>query len=145
MSQTASAPDQAPAVESCPLPEALQHRNAIVFATQISLIYLSAPTLYVGFVQAGLCKRLHTSDTVANLPSTVFLFMIGVPILVAWLFPQARLLKRILAGAFGLSAVMGLAMAGALLVARADTLILATLVLQAGVLGACNGLINVLG
>lgn len=145
MSKAPSASPSETEPDSCPLTPRLQSRNAFIFAAQISLIYLSAPALYVGFVQAGLCKRLQTSDTIANLPSTVFLFMIGVPIIVAWLFPQARLLKAILSSSFGLSAVMGLVMAGTLIAAPSNTLIIATLVLQAGVLGACNGLINVLG
>jgi len=129
---------------SCRLEARLQNRNALIYAAQVSLIYLSAPALYVGFVQAGLCKRLHTSDTIANLPSTVFLFMVWVPIVVAWLFPQARLLKKSLTYAYGLMAIMGVGMAAVLVATSSDTLIVATLVLHAGVLGAANGLVNVL-
>jgi len=50
--------------------------------------------LGLGFTQAALCKRLHASDTLANLPSTVYLAMPWCPIIVAWLYPQARFLKR---------------------------------------------------
>lgn len=144
MTQTTPAAEPPDETGGCRLEPRLQNRNALIYAAQVSLIYLSAPALYVGFVQAGLCKRLHTSDTIANLPSTVFLFMVWVPIVVAWLFPQARLLKKSLTYAYGLMAVMGVGMAAVLVVSPSDTLIVATLVLHAGVLGAANGLVNVL-
>ncbi|MDI1334932.1 MAG: hypothetical protein PSU94_02010 [Lacunisphaera sp.] len=136
----------APPAESghCGLEPRLQNRNALIYAAQVSLIYLSAPALYVGLVQAGLCKHLHTSDTIANLPSTVFLFMVWVPIVVAWLFPQARLLKKSLTYAYGLMAVMGIGMAVVLVATSSARLIIGALVLHAGVLGAANGLVNVL-
>ena len=144
MTKATSAPAPQDEPSSCQLEPHLQNRNAFIYAAQVSLIYLSAPALYVGFVQAGLCKRLHTSDTIANLPSTVFLFMVWVPIVVAWLFPQARLLKKTMTCAFGLMAVMGAGMAAMLVAAPSDALIIGTLVLHAGVLGASNGLVNVL-
>jgi MFS family permease len=71
-----------------------QNRNTLVYAAIIAMVYLTAPTLYVGAVQATLCKRLETSDTLANVPSTVYLAMAWFPVVVAWLFPQARHLKR---------------------------------------------------
>jgi hypothetical protein len=117
---------------SCQLEPRLQNRNALLYAAQVSLIYLSAPALYVGFVQAGLCKRLHTSDTIANLPSTVYLLMVWIPIVVAWLFPQARLLKRTLFYGYCAMAGMGVVMAATLVAAPSDTLIVVTLVLHAG-------------
>lgn len=144
MTKTTAAAEPPDETGGCELEPRLQNRNALIYAAQVSLIYLSAPALYVGFVQAGLCKRLHTSDTIANLPSTVFLFMVWVPIVVAWLFPQARLLKKSLACAYGLMAVMGVGMAAVLFTTSSDTLIVTTLVLHAGVLGAANGLVNVL-
>jgi hypothetical protein len=144
MTKTTAAAEPLDESGSCRLEPRLQNRNALIYAAQVSLIYLSAPALYVGFVQAGLCKRLHTSDTIANLPSTVFLFMVWVPIVVAWLFPQARLLKKSLTYAYGLMAVMGVGMAAVLVATSSGTLIVATLVLHAGVLGAANGLVNVL-
>jgi len=128
----------------CRLEPHLQNRNALIYAAQVSLIYLAAPALYVGFVQAGLCKHLHTSDTIANLPSTVFLAMVWVPVVVAWLFPQARLLKTTMGLAYGLMAVMGLAMAAVLVAAPSDILIISALIVHAGVLGATNGVANVL-
>ena len=129
---------------SCRLEPRLQNRNALIYAAQTSLIYLSAPALYVGFVQAGLCKRLHTSDTIANLPSTLFLSMPWVPVVVAWLFPQARLLKKIMGFAFGLMAFMGAGMAAVLVTAPSNGLIIGALVVHAGVLGAAVSVANVL-
>lgn len=95
-------------------------------------------------MQAGLCKRLHTSDTIANLPSTLFLSMPWVPVVVAWLFPQARLLKKIMGFAFGLMAFMGAGMAAVLVTAPSNGLIIGALVVHAGVLGAAVSVANVL-
>ena len=52
------------------LEDRLQRRNILLYVSKWCLIYLAAPVLYVGFVQAGLCKRLGASDFVANLPSS---------------------------------------------------------------------------
>ncbi|MDB6169554.1 MAG: transporter, major facilitator family [Verrucomicrobia bacterium] len=129
----------------CPLELRLQIRNCRIYAAQISLTYLAAPALYVGFVQAGLCKRLHTSDVVANLPSTVFLGMAWVPLVVTWLYPAARQFKMMMGLSYSLSALMGIALAATLLAQPSGGLIVAALVVHAGVLGAANGVINIMG
>jgi hypothetical protein len=129
----------------CPLEGKLQIRNCRIYAAQISLTYLAAPTLYVGFVQAGLCKRLHTSDTIANLPSTVYLAMTGVPVLVTWLYPEARQFKPIMARAYGLMALIGLLLAAVLLAPVSSSLTVGALLVHAAVLGAGNGITNIMG
>jgi len=129
----------------CPLERPLQIRNCRIYAAQISLTYLAAPTLYVGFVQAGLCKRLHTSDTIANLPSTVYLAMTCVPVIVTWLYPEARQFKTMMARAYGLMALIGLLLAGVLLAPVSSRLTVTALVVHAAVLGAGNGVTNIMG
>ena len=140
----APAPDTGDATD-CRLEPRLQNRNALIFAANISLIYLAAPALYVGFVQAGLCKHLHTSDTIANLPSAVYLAMAWGPVAIAWLFPQARLLKLIMGFAYGLMAAMGAGVAAVLIAEPSSGLIIGALVVHAAVLGAANGIANILG
>jgi len=39
-----------------PLSDRDQTHNLVLYASNISLIYLSAPVLYVGIVQAALCE-----------------------------------------------------------------------------------------
>lgn len=140
----AAAPASREAAE-CSLEPRLQNRNALIYAAQVSLIYLAAPALYVGFVQAGLCKRLHTSDMIANLPSTVFLAMAWGPVAVAWLFPQARLLKKMMGFGYSVTAAIGLGMAALLVAQPSSAFIIGGLVLHAAVLGITNGVVNVLG
>ena len=111
----------------------------------ISLTYLGAPTLYVGFVQAGLCRRLHTSDTLANLPATVNLSMVWVSVVIAWLFPQARLLKKALGLAYGLIAAACAGVAVVLIARLSDGYIVGALVVHAAVAGAANSVVAVLG
>jgi len=132
------------AEDARPLDARIQNRNTLIYATQISLTYLAAPTLYVGFVQAGLCKRLLTSDTVANLASTVYLGMAWCPVVIAWLIPQARRLKATLGWAYALMAAMGFLVSIVLMTALSSTLIISALVVHAAVLGAANGVVNVL-
>lgn len=139
----ATAPDIGDATD-CRLEPRLQNRNALIYATQISLIYFAAPALYVGFVQAGLCKHLHTSDTIANLPSTVYLAMAWAPVVMVWLVPQARLLKTTLGFAYGLIAAIGAGVAAVLIAEPSSGLIIGALVVHAAVLGAANGVVNVL-
>ncbi len=38
-----------------------QKRNALIYASLISLTFFAAPVLYIG-IQAGLCKHLHDQD-----------------------------------------------------------------------------------
>jgi MFS family permease len=128
----------------CSLERRVQNRNALIYAAQVSLVYLAAPALYVGFVQAGLCKHLNTSDTIANLPSTVYLWMAWGPIVVASLFPQARLLKPTMVAALSLMAAMGLGVAAVLVMDPSSTLIINTLVVHAAVLGVANGVVFIL-
>ncbi|MBL9215581.1 MAG: MFS transporter [Opitutaceae bacterium] len=141
----AKAPAPADLTGDCRLDPKLQNRNALLYAAQISLIYLAAPALYIGFVQAGLFKHMHTSDTVANLPSTVFLSMAWAPVVVAWLFPQARALTRIIGLSYWLMALMGGLVALALFADVSEPVLIAAIIAHAAVIGAANPVANVLG
>lgn len=120
-----------------------QNRNALIYASLVSLTYLAAPVLYIG-IQAGLCKRLHASNAMANLPSTVFAAMAWFPVIIAWLFPQARLLKKTLSLAYGLMSLTGLLIAVLMISRPSNEIIIWSLVVQAALLGCCNGVISIL-
>jgi len=122
----------------------LQNRNALLYAAVVSLTYLGAPALYVGFVQASLCKHLNTSNTMANLPATVFLAMVWVSVVVAWLFPQARLLKTALSFAYGSMAGASALVAVVLISGLPDGFVIASLIVHAGVVGAANSVVGVM-
>lgn len=128
-----------------PLTEREQRRNVLLYAAQISITYFAAPAIYIGFMQASLCKRLETSDTIANLPSTVYLSMAWTTVVIAWLFPQARWLKRLLAGAYLLMAGAGLMVATVLVIQPSTSLIVTSLVVHGALVGISVPLIGVLG
>jgi hypothetical protein len=90
-------------------PSDLKHQklNALIYASLISLNYFAAPVLYIG-IQTGLFKHIHTSDTMANLPTTLYLAMAWFPVIIAWLFPQASLLKTIISLSYGTMALTSL-------------------------------------
>jgi hypothetical protein len=120
------------------VPLDVQKKNSRIFASILSLNFLIAPVLYVGFVQAALCKRLGTSDTLANLPSTLYLSMAWSGVILAWLYPQARLLKRIMSTVYGLIAALGAMVTIVLLLEAPDAVIIGAIMLHALLLGASN-------
>ena len=89
------------------LEDRLQRRNVFLYVCKWSLIYLAAPVLYVGFVQAGLCKRLEASDFVANLPSSAYLLLAAFPMIMAWAVPQVRYLRLVMMIGYVITAMMG--------------------------------------
>ncbi|MEA3403169.1 MAG: hypothetical protein U9R79_18145 [Armatimonadota bacterium] len=121
----------------------LQTRNAAIFAATVSLIYLAAPVLYIGFTQAALLERLGASKTVANLPSTAYLSMAPMTVIAAWLIPQARLLRKAIAVSFFATAAVGGVVAAVLVLpgAKWDGLRIASLLVHAIVVGIANGVI----
>jgi hypothetical protein len=78
------------------LPESAQFRNGLVFMTAMSLIYLIAPVTYVGVLHATILDSLEASDTVANLPESVYLWVTPLPLLIAWFWPSPQLLRPML-------------------------------------------------
>lgn len=144
-SSSPDTPTPAAADDPALLSEGDQRRNALIYAAQISITYFAAPAIYIGFMQASLCKRLETSDTIANLPSTVYLAMAWTTVVIAWLFPQARLLKRLLSGAYLLMAAAGLMVAAVIVVQPGTAAIVTALVIHAAMVGISVPLIGVLG
>ena len=78
------------------VPESAQLRNGLVFMTSTSLIYLIAPVTYVGVLHATILDSLQASDTVANLPEAVYLWVTPLPVLIAWFWPSPQLLRPML-------------------------------------------------
>src|SRR3954453_15212682 len=72
-------------------------RNMACFAAIICLGYLSAPVQYVDVIHAALCNKLGASKTIANLPTAVGAFFGLVPLVIAWLLPQTRWLRPVVA------------------------------------------------
>lgn len=99
----------------CPLSAREQTRNLLLYAANVTLIYVGAPVLYVGLVQASLCEKLGASRTVSNLPSTLYFWMTMLPIVVAWYFCAVRHLKPVLVVAYLISAVTGAMVVASLL------------------------------
>ena len=62
-------------------------RNGYIFFISYWFIYLAAPVLYVDVVQAALCDKLGANATLANLPSSAYLFGCLAPILLTWVLP----------------------------------------------------------
>jgi MFS family permease len=62
--------------------------NGLIFFSSYVFVYLAAPVLYVGVVQAALCDKLGASATVSNLPSTAWLFGNLAPLFFASAIPH---------------------------------------------------------
>src|SRR5262249_51345077 len=62
--------------------------NGWVFTLCYALIYLAAPVVYIGVVQAALCDRLGASATIANLPASTYMLGQIAPLFCSWLVPH---------------------------------------------------------
>jgi MFS family permease len=120
---------------ACPLTEREQMRNVILFGVNTWLFYIAAPVLLVGNTQATLCKKLGASDTVCNLPGAAYLVMASAPILVAWLFPQVALFKRILIVSYAILAGTGAAVAAVLVMPLPDWIKIIAVILEGALTG----------
>src|ERR1051325_6966824 len=67
----------------------MDRRNGLIFFLSYVMIYLSAPAVYVGVVQAALCNHLGASATVANLPASAYLLGQAAPLICSWLVPHS--------------------------------------------------------
>jgi hypothetical protein len=128
-------PSAEPFSGDCPLPVHLQTRNAMIFGSMISLVYLAAPVVYIGLTQAALLQRLQASDKLANLPSTFYQAMTPLPVLFAWYFCYVRQLRRVLSSAYFVVAGMGALVTVALLLEAPRPVLIAAIMVHAGVLG----------
>ncbi|MGE0609444.1 MAG: MFS transporter [Pirellulales bacterium] len=122
----------------CPLSRAHQTRNLLIYAACMGLIYLCAPALYVGVMQAGLCRQLGASDTVANLPGSVFFGMTFMPVILAWWLPYVSFLKRNLVCCFAAVALSAGAMAVTFVLPVSNQFKIVAVIVQAGVVGVAS-------
>jgi hypothetical protein len=122
----------------CPLSDADQTRNILIYAANWALIYLASPVTYVGVVQATLVDRLGFSNSEANLPASAYLWSMPLAVVVIWLFPQVRALKPLLIASLASAAVMG-GLAALALTLTGPRAILVALVAYAVVWGCGNG------
>ena len=83
----------------------MDRRNGLILMATYLLIYLSAPVIYVGVVQAALVDKLGARAMIANLPSAAFQFAQFAPLLLAWLVPH-RLEKPVVVWANLLTAFL---------------------------------------
>ncbi len=84
---------------------AMDRRNGLIFLLTFLLLYLAAPVVYIGVVQAALCDKLGASATVANLPFAAYQFGQISPLLATWLIPH-RLERAVLVGTAGAAALL---------------------------------------
>ena len=77
-----------------------QQRNSWVFILNNSIGYFVAPVFYVGVLHAAILSSLGFSDTLANLPETVYLWMTPLPVLVAWFWPSTANLRPMLVASY---------------------------------------------
>lgn len=113
-----------------------QSRNLLLFGACTGAIYLAAPVGYVGVTQASLCRELHGSDTAANLPAMVYFSLTVMPVVLAWLFPAVRMLKRNLACCFLLNGAAMAAVGVSLISPWSDQAKIGVVIAQAAVCGA---------
>ena len=116
-----------------------QRRNMIFYVVKWSIIYLAAPVLYVGFVQAGLCKRLGASDFMANLPSSAYLLLAAFPMIMAWAVPQVRYLKLVMTIGYITTGVMGAIAAAVLWLPVPDDVRIAVVIAHAAIVACSSG------
>ena len=130
---------QSPDKLVCKLSTHLQKRNLIIFGINKSMVYLAAPAVYVGNLDAVILNKLGYCDKMANLPAAAYLWSTA-PFLVvfAWFFCQVRMLKPILVASYVAIAVGGLIAAGGLIDPQSNCLITA-LIMRATLLGWCGG------
>ena len=128
---------------ACPLAVRHQNRNLVRFALHKSLIYLAAPVVYIGNLDAVLLNRLGHSDTVANLPASAYAWTTA-PFLVlfTWYFCRVRMLKPVLVASYAVMAGGGLIAAAGLLRPESRWLV-AALAAHAILTGWAGGVVGV--
>jgi hypothetical protein len=127
--------------DDCPLPVGVQRRNICYFAIFWCIYYLAAPVSYVGTTHANLLKTLGHSDTVSNLPASVYLWLAFVPVLAAWLWPHSRYLKPLGLIAVGSMACATAVVALALWLGTSTTVTTVVVIGQGAVFGAASGVL----
>lgn len=92
-----------------------ERRNTWVFTICYVFVYLAAPVLYVGVIQAALCDKLGASKALASLPASTYMLGQVAPLFFSWLVPYrlersmvvwANLATAVLSGAVFVSLVL---------------------------------------
>ncbi len=83
----------------------LDRRNGRVYLVNYLLIFLAAPVMYVGVIQAALCNKLGASATLASLPASVHLLGQIAPLFFSWLVPH-RYEQRVVIWANAMTALL---------------------------------------
>ena len=140
-----TSPTETAAAAPLPPPHALsesaQRRNSLVFLLNNSISYFVAPVFYVGVLHAVVIERLGLSDTVANLPESVYMWMLPLPVFIAWLWPSTRHVKTMLVVNYAAKGLAGLA-AVALFLGAPTSWLAAGLIAHAGIVGVTTGVTN---
>jgi hypothetical protein len=66
----------------------MDRRNGRIYLLSYLLIYLAAPVIYIGVVQAALLDKLGAGATVSNLPFAAYQLGQFAPLIVSWLVPH---------------------------------------------------------
>ena len=120
------------------IPESAQFRNGLVFMISMSLIYLIAPVTYVGVLHATILDSLEASDTVANLPEAVYLWVTPLPLLIAWFWPSPRLLRPMLTWALIVKGAAG-ALAALVFAFAPKSFWVPVMLIHPGIIGITGG------
>ena len=124
----------------------LVRRNQICFAIIVSLLYLTAAVLYGDIVQAAICDKLGASNKVANLPSSLYLaFFTSTPILLTWLLPYMRMVRRVIIVAYLSVAAMNVLVALVLISPVSAGIKIALVVIDTAVIGGALSTAGVFG
>lgn len=129
------------AEDDCPLSAGQQARNIFCFAGFWCLFYLSAPVSYVGLPHANLLEQLGNSNTIANLPHAIYQWLGAMPILVAWFFPQPKMLKPLLVLPMLVMACTTAAVPLAIWSGLSPSVVTWFVIAHGAVFGACNGVL----
>lgn len=126
--------------EAPELSDYAQRRNSLVFILNTSIGYFVAPVFYIGVLHAAVLSSLKYSDTIANLPESVYMWMLPLPVLIAWVWPSTRYLRRMLVINYLFKGSAGI-VAAALFVMAPHWLAVG-IVVHAAVVGITNGVTN---
>jgi hypothetical protein len=123
------------------VPERAQRINSLIFIVNNSINFLTAPVLYVGVLHAAILKGAGASDTLANLPSSIYSWMTPIPVLIAWFWSSPRSHRPLWLSSYLLMAAAGAVVA--LLCWGAPPIWQArSLAVHAACIGMANGVMN---
>jgi hypothetical protein len=136
--ESPSATDAAtPPTVSAEQSEHAQRRNSLVFILNNSINYFVAPVFYVGVLHAAILSSLDFSDTIANLPESMYLWTSMLSVLIVWIWPSTRHLRRMLVINYACKAISG--MVAAALFFAAPSWLAIGVITHAGIIGITNG------